>query len=147
MKNQRRRIGVCHGISLIACFAVAVSGSFAAQLTVNSSVQYQLGSVRLNRQTQAIQVDTTGDNLVHRIETCTTNAATIAIPSDMTSVGYALFFNHSTSNLVRIGRAVASDPFMEVRAGEVALLRLATNVLQVVTTNGSAELEYIVFED
>ena len=116
---------------LLAGVLVAGVVQAADEISVAGNIAIKKGYLSMNV-SESVAATMTGDSTDHRTTSTTTNAALLEVSTDIGIPGIALFKNSSTNHVILIGPS-ASLPFAKLKAGEIWLGRLATNVVYVST--------------
>jgi len=89
--------------------------------------------------------DQTIAKLVRNVQTIGIAAEALAL-GDLTTPGYAVFQNLDDTNFVEIGTA-GFVPFVKLKPGEMAILRLGTAAPMAQADTADIELFYIIYDD
>ena len=151
MKTKTQRSGKNAAIGLItrtgAILAAFVGLAYAAnELTVNTSLVYNKDGVSV-QSAKSYAVTVTGTAVASGNVTVSTNGTAISL-GGVTNAGFAILVNSTTNSWSEIayGPATNDVPF-KLKAGETAVVRLATNTLGAVATTNAPSLYYIIFSD
>lgn len=138
----------------------------ANEITINALLKFSKGNVQaLTRSTAGARFDVDGTKYVSGVQMIGTTEEALAM-GEILSAGWCWMKNLGSTNSIRIRADSASDlaelvggdvaeaaelvvrmDLVELKAGETALFRLATDTPHAVTESGTSELEYIIVED
>lgn len=123
----------------------------ASEITVSTYLRVIKGSINLVRQVLNNVVTMTGDDhaLVTQVVPTTAGGTALTIAPAIGTCGYAHFRNLDATNYIEIGVQVSAAfyPFMKLKAGESAVLRLGTNAPYALANTASVRLEHWIVED
>ena len=93
------------------------------------------------------KLDSSGKQYVHTNQNVGTSEEALDI-GDLTTLGWAIFFNHDPTNFVEIRPGTGGTDFLKIKPREVAgPLRLATNGPWAIADTAGVKLEYLIIED
>lgn len=121
----------------------------ANELSVQAQLAWANGSRSVSRSVSS-RFDVSGDNPVVLFPGATTSWATLSLPSNFGTPGWALIRNLSATNNVNIGNNNSGSPvlFTTLQPGEFfqGPLGMAKDQIAVQTNAGTADLECIILE-
>jgi hypothetical protein len=88
----------------------------------------------------------TGTKCLKTQQTVGTAAEALEI-GDMTTPGFCLFHNTDSTNFVEIRDGAAGADLIKLKAGEIAMCRLATATPYAIADTAAVELRYMMIED
>jgi len=120
----------------------------ANEIATSTSLTIVNGSSKLSRQTSK-QVTQSAIGTYQNTQTVGTTYEAVAVGADLGTAGYAVFTNLDLTNYVEVGVEVAATfyPFVKLKAGESAQLRLATSTLFAKANTAAVKLEVIIATD
>ncbi len=138
----------------------------ANEITINALLTFAKGNVTaLTRSSAGARFDVAGTKFVAGVQSIGTTEEPLAM-GEVETAGWAWMKNLDATNAIRIRADSASDlaellggdvaeaaelivrmDLVELKAGETALFRLATDTPHAVAEDGPCELEYIIVED
>ncbi len=91
----------------------------------------------------------TGTHYSTAAQTIGTTYEALGINADVATAGWAFFRNLDTTNYVEVGVEVAAAfyPLIKLKAGEAAIVRLATSSVFAKANTAAVNLEWMVVED
>lgn len=117
----------------------------ANELRVTMSIAFDKGGSSIHRSfSDSIDVD--GNSFQHSVQTVATSEETLAIHSDIGTVGYVFIQNMDSSNFIQLGPATGRTDF-KLLAGEGMIFRLNSGTtIYMKADTSSVDVEYIVVE-
>lgn len=116
-------------ITLTAMLKLAISG----QQTVQCAAENE-------------SFDIAGAKKIHHVQAIGTSAEAIDI-GDITTCGYCWLRNLDPTNFVTIRMGASGADVIKLKAGEVALFRLAASTPHAIADTGTCNLEILILED
>ena len=120
----------------------------ANELSITTRLKANKGNLQISREA-SISADMSGGNMSLVAQDIGTTYEAVTIASDVGTEGYAYFRNLDTTNYVEVGVEVAAAfyPLIKLKAGEAAIVRLATGSVFAKANTASVILEAFVLED
>lgn len=120
----------------------------ANEITATTSLSVANGSSKLSRSTSK-RITQNAVGTYQNTQAVGTAYEAVAIGADLGTAGFALFTNLDLTNYVEIGLEVAATfyPFIKLKAGESAQVRLATSTLFAKANTSAVKLEVIALTD
>lgn len=119
-----------------------MAGEFSAAVHVS----FSSGDVSYSRSFNLSALATTGDKYVANVQNIGTSEEALAL-GGVTTPGWTIFQNLDDTNFVEIRAGSSEADVIKLKAGEVALARLATATPYAIADTAAVDLEYIIFED
>ena len=122
----------------------------ANEITLNLSMSVSKGFLTASRAVQPLRVTMAGTRYSDNGQAIGFAAhEQVVIGADVGTEGYAFFRNLDATNFVQIGVDVSGTfyPFAKLKAGEAAVLRLATGTIYAKADTASVDLAAWVLED
>jgi len=120
----------------------------ANEISTSTSLSVTNGSSKLSRQTSK-QITQNAVGTYQNTQTVGTTYEAVAIGADLGTAGFAVFTNLDLTNYVEVGLEVSAAfyPFVKLKAGESAQVRLATSTLFAKANTSAVKLEVIALTD
>lgn len=115
------------------------------ELTLSAYLRVEKGSFVFERSIQQLLATMTGNAVAHKVVSIGTSKESVGL-DDVATPGYVLLLNLDAANYVVYG-ADADSPFGKLKAGEVALLRMAGGTLSLKADTSACLVEVVVIED
>ena len=123
----------------------------ANEITVSGSIKAVNGYLTFGpRSVTNLQPTMTGTHSSGGVQDISTTKETIAISSDVATLGWCWLRNTDTTNYIEIGTVTGGTfyPLMKLKPGEFALFRWATGITPYAQANtATAKLEWYTLED
>jgi len=123
----------------------------ADEITVIATLRVSNGQLSERWSKSNLKVDQSAARAAGSVQIIGTGAHEAIVLTDITTAGYAFFKNLEAAggNFVEIGVDVGATfyPFVKLKAGEVAVLRLGTNAPYAKADTGNVNLQVRVMED
>jgi hypothetical protein len=117
----------------------------ANELTVRAFMAFMKGDTDEDMEV-ADMVTVTGSKCLKNKQTVGTSAEALEI-GDMTTPGFCLFHNTDSTNYVEIRDGAEGADLIKLKAGEVAMCRLATATPYGIANTAAVELRYMMVEN
>ena len=118
------------------------------EITVAGRLVFDDGKTSVTFNKGVAEIDSTGKQVVHHIQSIDHAADEPLDKGDLTTLGWAMFYNRDPTNFVVITHGDDGATFLKLKPGEVAgPLRLGTNDPHAWANDAAVELEYIIIED
>ena len=118
------------------------------EITVAGRLVFDDGKTSVTFNKGVAEIDSTGKQVVHHIQSIDHAADEPLDKGDLTTLGWAMFYNRDPTNFVVIRHGDDGANFLKLKPGEVAgPLRLGTNTPHALANDAAVELEYIIIED
>lgn len=118
----------------------------ANELTVSCSLRYSTSSQEEEKSYSGVQIDVSGTNVIKHRQTIGTSEEALTV-GDVNSAGYMIVKNMDATNYVTIRAASAAADLVKLKAGEVAMFRLAANGPYAIANTASVAIEYLLISD
>lgn len=123
----------------------------ADEITVKAGLKGEKSGRKFDRPVETLRFDQSGADGVTNIQVIptTANGTAFVVPAAIGTCGWALFKNLDATNYVEVGVQSGGTfyPTVKLKAGEVALFRLASNAPYGLANTGSVSVEYTILED
>lgn len=98
---------------------------------------------------EVVRIDMSGAAFADAVQNIGTTYEQIVIPAEVATAGYAFFRNLDATNYVEIGVVVAATfyPLLKLKAGEVAVCRLATTTFYAKANTAAVNLQCCLLAD
>jgi hypothetical protein len=118
---------------------------------IRTSVRLQVtkGNLTIDRSTNSGRATMSGTRMSSVVQNIGTTYEAVSISSEVGTAGWAYLKNNDTTNYVEVGLEVSAafHPFLKLKAGEAAVLRLATDTIFARADTAATDLEITVLED
>ena len=118
----------------------------ANELAVSCSVRFSKSGREADKAYGGIQVDVTGTRVVSNMQTVGTSEEALVV-GDVGTAGYCIMKNLDDTNYVTIRAASAAADLVKLKAGEVAMFRLASSTPYAIANTAPVDLEYVLIPD
>lgn len=118
----------------------------ARELTASVALTLQKGIVEVSWIQHGVKVTVSGSKYTHIVQAIGTSATALDI-GDITTPGYILMKNQDATNYVTIRMGASGADVVKMKAGEIALFRLAGSTPYAVANTASVNVEYFLIED
>lgn len=122
----------------------------ANELTVSASIRYTKSGVSVNTDdfgASGVQIDVSGSEYLEGIQVVGTTEEAQLVGSDMATPGYVLLKNLDSTNFVKVRAASGGTDVIKLKAGEVAMFRLAATGPYMIADTASCRVRYLIIED
>jgi hypothetical protein len=117
------------------------------EITVQMSLNCSKGFIYAADESGFVQSDFEGTLIARGVQSIPTSATAIDTGT-LTTAGYAYFRNVSTANFIEIGTGTGTFvPFVKLKPGEAALLRLSTTAPTARADTLAVNLQYTILSD
>ena len=122
----------------------------ANEIVTSGQIQLDDGNLQFNRRLSNERYDQSNSGFDWTTQDIGTSNEALNISSDISSAGWAWFRNIDDTNFVEVGVQDANSnfiPFIKLKPGEFAIMRLATSSIYAKADTASIKLEWLVLED
>jgi hypothetical protein len=117
----------------------------ANELTVSCSVRFSKAGREASKSYAGIQIDVTGDKVTQLIQEIGTTEEALDI-GDIGTAGYVIMKNLDAENFIEIRPGSGTADLIKLKAGEVAMFRLALNGPYAIADTAACDLEMLLIE-
>ena len=119
----------------------------ANEITLNLRLSVEKGFLRHREEPGTFSVDLNGSNATGGVQAIGTSGEALSV-TDVSTTGYAYFRNLGPTNFVEIGTGTTTFvAFAKLKAGEAAIMRLATNAPTARANTAGVNLQYYILAD
>ena len=115
----------------------------ANELTVSCSVRFSKSGREADKAYGGIQIDVTGTRVVSNMQTVGTSEEALVV-GDVGTAGFMIVKNLDSTNYVTLRAASAAADLVKLKAGEVAMFRLASNTPYALANTAPVDIEYVL---
>jgi len=119
----------------------------ANEITLSASLAYSEGDVAASLAFTGLQFDVTGNKVVHTVQSVAITTDEPLVHGDVGTPGYIIIKNHDDANFVSLSDADGTTACVKIKAGEVAMFRLASADPYIVADTAACIVEYLLIED
>ena len=118
----------------------------ANELTVSCSMRFSKSSREASKSYSGIQIDVSGTKVTRLEQTIGTDEEALDI-GDIGTAGYIICKNLDDTNYIEIRPGSGAADLIKLKAGEVAMFRLALNGPYAIADTAACDLEFLLIED
>lgn len=118
----------------------------ANELTVSCSGRFSKSGREISKSYSGIQIDVSGDKVTQLIQEIGTSEEALDI-GDVGTAGYLLLKNLDDTNYVTIRPGAGETDLVKLKAGEVAMFRLALDGPYAIADTAACDVELTLIED
>lgn len=116
------------------------------EITINAFLSFTNGVRSDEFGETGLTFDMSGTDYVRKTQSVGTSEEALNI-GEITTPGYILIRNRDATNFVSLRAATGGANCVKIKAGEIALFRLASTAPFVIADTSSVEIEYLLIED
>ena len=116
----------------------------ANELTVSCSVRFSKSGREHDKAYGGLQIDVTGTNVICNTQTVGTSEEALVV-GDVGTAGYMIIKNLDATNYVTLRASTGAADTVKLKAGEVAMYRLAANAPFAIANTAPCDVEYLLF--
>jgi len=114
--------------------------------TLSCSVRFSKSSREASQSYSGIQIDVSGDKVTRLIQEIGTAEEALDV-GDVGTAGYIIMKNLDDTNFIEIRPGSGTADLIKLKAGEVAMFRLALNGPYAIADTAACDLEFLLIED
>ena len=118
----------------------------ANELTVSCSMRFSKSGREASQSYSGIRIDVSGDKITRVIQEIGTDEEALDV-GDIGTAGYVIMKNLDDTNYIEIRPGTGEADLIKLKAGEVAMFRLALNGPYAIANTAACDLEFLLIED
>ena len=118
----------------------------ANELTVSCSVRFSKSGREADKAYGGVQIDVSGTRVVSNMQTVGTSEEALVV-GDVGTAGYMIVKNLDATNYVTLRASTGAADTVKLKAGEVAMYRLASSAPFAIANTAPCDIEYLLFPD